>query len=43
MKRLLLVTLLSFACATTHVPAHAADASSPSEAIGDASVIVVAG
>ena len=39
MKSLLLATLLSFACAT----GQAADASSPSESIGDASAIVVAG
>ncbi|QBE64382.1 hypothetical protein [Pseudoduganella lutea] len=43
MKRLLLTTLLSFACATAHVPALATDASSPSRASGDVSVIVVAG
>lgn len=39
MKSLLLATLLSFVCAT----GQAADASSPSESIGDASAIVVAG
>jgi hypothetical protein len=39
MKRLLLVTLLSLSCAT----GHAADASTPSQAIGDASGLVVAG
>jgi hypothetical protein len=39
MKRLLLVTLLSLSCAT----GHAADAATPSQAIGDASGLVVAG
>lgn len=39
MKRLLFVTLLSLACAT----GHAADASAPSQAVGDASGFVVAG
>ncbi|HEX8606115.1 MAG TPA: hypothetical protein VF774_25965 [Pseudoduganella sp.] len=47
MKRLLLVALLSLACAATHVtvitPARAADASNPSQAVGEASGIVVAG
>jgi len=39
MKSLLLATLLSLAC----VNGHAADASSPSQAVGEASGIVVAG
>jgi hypothetical protein len=39
MKRLLFVTLLSLACAT----GHAADASAPSQALGEASAHVVGG
>ncbi|GGX76514.1 hypothetical protein GJV26_17300 [Massilia dura] len=43
MKRLLLATLLSLACATAPVAARAADASSPSHAAGEVSGIVVGG